>query len=154
MNTQDIVESWMKRAGLAETALIGHEQRCCFRADGTLEASIEWPNASDDLFVVVKLMPAQSGELRRKRLEEAMRLNAYALATRGAVIGWDEVQDQLVLAYRMDKQWLDAERLGRAVLNLCDLAQEVTQMLRFGREEALAHQVQQQGAHWFQPIQV
>jgi hypothetical protein len=154
MNTQEIVESWMASVGLDRSALIEHEQRCCFKADGVLEVSIEWPPASDDLFVVLKLLPAQSGELRRKRLEEAMRLNAYALATRGAAIGWDEAQDQLMLCYRMDREWLEAARLGRAVVNLCDMAQGLIDSLRFGRDEALAQQVQLQGAHWFQPIKV
>jgi hypothetical protein len=154
MNTQAIVEGWMRSVGLASSALLANEQRCCFKADGALEFSLEWPPASDDLFFVVKLLPAQTGELRRKRLEEAMRLNSYALATRGASIGWDETQDQLMLSYRMDINFLDPDRLGAAVVNLCNLSQELIEALRFGRDEALAHQVQLQGAHWFQPIKV
>jgi hypothetical protein len=154
MNTQNTVESWMKNVGLADAALIADEQRCCFKADGNLEVSIEWPPASDDLFVVIKLLPAQMGDLRRKRLEEAMRLNAYSLATRGASIGWDEAHDQLILSYRMDREWLDNVKLGRAVNNLCDIAQQVTESLRFSRDEALAKQVQLQAAEWFSPVQV
>jgi hypothetical protein len=154
MNTQNTVESWMKNVGLADAALIAHEQRCCIKADGTLEVSIEWPPASDDLFVVVKLLPAQTGDLRRKRLEEAMRLNAYSLATRGAVIGWDETHDQLVLSYRLDREWLDTVRLSRAVTNLCEIAQQVTESLRFARDEALAQQVHLQAAKWFEPVNV
>lgn len=154
MNTQNTVESWMKNVGLADAALIAHEQRCCFKADGNLEVSIEWPPASDDLFLVVKLLPALTGELRRKRLEEAMRLNAFSLATRGAAIGWDEAHDQLILSYRMDREGLDSVRLGRAVTNLCEIAQQMTDSLRFARDEALAQQVQSQAADWFQPVKV
>jgi hypothetical protein len=150
MNTQDIVESWMRHVGLADEALIAHDHRCSFKADSNLEMSIEWPPASDDLFLVVKLLPAMSGELRRMRLEEAMRLNAFSLTTRGAVIGWDEAHDQLILSYRMDREWVDAVRLGRAVVNLCEVAQEVTRSLSLVQDEAPARAVQPQGADAFQ----
>lgn len=150
MNTQDIVESWMRHVGLTDEALIAHEHRCSFKADSNLQMSIEWPPASDDLFLVVKLLPAMSGELRRMRLEEAMRLNAFSLTTRGATIGWDEAHDQLILSYRMDREWVDAVRLGRAVVNLCEVAQEVTRSLSLVQDEASARAVQPQCADAFQ----
>lgn len=152
MTTQHMVENWMASVGLAKSALMAHEQRCCFKANGHLEMSIEWPPASDDLFLVVKLLPVQSGPVKNKRLEEAMRLNAYSLVTRGATIGWDEAHDQLVLSYRMDREWTDAARLGRAVGNLCEIAVSVYESLRLSHEEVIARDVDAQVANWFEPV--
>ena len=64
-----------------------------------MPVTIESPAYCDDLFVIIELCPAGTGDIRRKRLEKTMQLNAYALETRGAAIGWDDVGERIILTY-------------------------------------------------------
>jgi Tir chaperone protein (CesT) family len=82
-----------------------------------------------------------------------MRLNAYGLVTRGAVIGWDEVNDRLVLSYRLSLERVDSATLNSAVMNLVEIAQTVQERLRFEQDVAISQQVARSGAAWFQPLQ-
>lgn len=152
MSTQALIERWMADIQLDPTALNAAQRLCSFRIFDSLDVTLEWPEASEDLFVVVDLMPTQGGELRRKRLDEAMRLNAYGLVTRGAVIGWDEVNDRLVLSYRLGLERVDSATLNSAVMNLVEIAQTVQDRLRFEQDVAISQQVARSGASWFQPL--
>jgi hypothetical protein len=138
---------------LDPSALNPDQRLCSFRIFDSLDITLEWPEASDDLFVVIDLMATQGGELRRKRLDEAMRLNAFGLLTRGAVIGWDEVNDRLVLSYRLGLERVDTATLNSAVMNLAEIAQDVQERLRFEQDVVMAQKVARSGAGWFQPIQ-
>jgi len=152
LSTQALIERWMADIQLDPTALNAAQRLCSFRIFDSLDVTLEWPEASEDLFVVVDLMPTQGGELRRKRLDEAMRLNAYGLVTRGAVIGWDEVNDRLVLSYRLGLERVDSAILNSAVMNLVEIAQTVQDRLRFEQDVAISQQVARSGASWFQPL--
>jgi Tir chaperone protein (CesT) family len=152
LSTQALIERWMADIQLDPTALNAAQRLCSFRIFDSLDVTLEWPEASEDLFVVVDLMPTQGGELRRKRLDEAMRLNAYGLVTRGAVIGWDEVNDRLVLSYRLGLERVDSATLNSAVMNLVEIAQTVQDRLRFEQDVAISQQVARSGASWFQPL--
>ncbi len=152
MSTQALIERWMADIQLDPTALNAAQRLCSFRIFDSLDVTLEWPEASEDLFVVVDLIPTQGGELRRKRLDEAMRLNAYGLVTRGAVIGWDEVNDRLVLSYRLGLERVDSATLNSAVMNLVEIAQTVQDRLRFEQDVAISQQVARSGASWFQPL--
>jgi Tir chaperone protein (CesT) family len=152
LSTQALIERWMADIQLDSAALNAAQRLCSFRIFDSLDVTLEWPEASEDLFVVVDLMPTQGGELRRKRLDEAMRLNAYGLVTRGAVIGWDEVNDRLVLSYRLGMERVDSATLNSAVMNLVEIAQTVQERLRFEQDVAISQQVARSGASWFQPL--
>lgn len=152
MSTQSLIERWMADIQLDPSALNASQRLCSFRIFDSLDVTLEWPQASEDLFVVVDLLPTQGGELRRKRLDEAMRLNAYGLVTRGAVIGWDEVNDRLVLSYRLSLERVDSATLNSAVMNLVEIAQTLQERLRFETDVAISQQVARSGASWFQPL--
>jgi hypothetical protein len=71
------------------------------------------------------LMAAGTGELRKRRLEKAMQLNVYGLRTRGAVLGWDELDDRIVLSYRLLLDGLDIYALNATITNLLEVGVEL-----------------------------
>ena len=152
MSTQTIIERWMQDIQLEPSALNAAQRLCCFRVFGQMDVTLEWPEASEDLFIVIDLMDTRGGEIRRKRLEQAMKLNAYGLQTRGASIGWDEVTDRLVLSYRLALDRLDTPTLNSALINLVEIAQQVMPELQFEQEVAQFELATQGAAAWFKPI--
>jgi hypothetical protein len=65
LSTQALIERWMVDIQLDPTALNAAQRLCSFRIFDSLDVTLEWPQASEDLFFVVDLMPTQGGELRR-----------------------------------------------------------------------------------------
>ena len=129
METQETIKNWMSRVGLSTVALREQEQRCSFKINDALVVSVEWPTHCDDVFIVIQLMSTQGGDVRRQMLEEGMKLNAFVLSTRGAALGWDEVNDQLLLSYRLDRMTLDEFRLGQTINNMVEVAQDMIEQL-------------------------
>jgi len=154
MDRSALVSQWMTEVDLDPTSLNATSRLCSFRALDAFDVIIEWPENSEDIFISIDLMPSTGGELRKKRLERAMQLNAYALETRGAAVGWDAVRDMLVLSYRCASATLTTQNLNDLVVNLVETSVYIADELRFESDVVLQAQVQNNGAKWFQPIQV
>ncbi|MCL6269387.1 CesT family type III secretion system chaperone [Sansalvadorimonas sp. 2012CJ34-2] len=121
----ELLKAWMTHAGLDKDALDKEGRVCSFIFNDIYPVSVEAPAYSDDLFLVVEITPLGTGEIRRKRLETAMQLNAYALETRGAVLGWDSVGERIILAYRVTAESSSAELVDNMISNLLDIAEQI-----------------------------
>jgi hypothetical protein len=154
MDRSTLVSQWIAEVSLDPKALNAANRLCSFKALGRFDVTLEWPDNSEDLFIAIDLMLSTGGELRRKRLERAMELNAYTLETRGAAIGWDSVRDMLVLSYRFSVEQVSAQNLNDLVVNLIETSQYLTNELLFEADVVLQEQVRNSGSKWFQPIQV
>lgn len=154
MDRNTLVTQWMAEVSLDPTALNAANRLCSFKALDRFDVTIEWPDNSEDLFIAIDLIPSTSGELRKKRLERAMELNAYALETRGAAIGWDSIRDMLVLSYRCSVEHVSAQNLNDLVINLIETSQYLADQLLFEADVAMQEQVLNNGSKWFQPVQV
>jgi hypothetical protein len=152
MDRNALVTEWMTQVELDPTSLNAANRSCSFRALDAFDASIEWPDNSEDLFISIDLMPSTGGELRKKRLERSMQMNAYVLETRGAAIGWDAVRDMLVLSYRSSGVDLSPQNLNDLVVNLIETAQYIADEIRFEADVVLQGQVNNHGEKWFEPI--
>ena len=154
MDRSTLVSQWMTEVALDPNALNAANKLCSFRALDRFNVTIEWPDNSEDLFISIDLMPSTGGELRKKRLERSMELNAYVLETRGAALGWDSVRDMLVLSYRCSIGNVSAQNLNDLVINLIETSQYLAEELTFEAEVVLQDHVRNSGNKWFQPIQV
>ncbi len=154
MDRSTLVSQWMTEVSLDSLALNATNRLCSFKALDRFAVTLEWPDSSEDLFIAIDLMPSTGGELRKKRLERSMELNAYTLETRGAAIGWDSVRDMLVLSYRCSVENLSAQNLNDLVVNLIETSQYLADELVFEADVVLQEQVRNSGNKWFQPIQV
>ena len=125
MKPEKLILEWMDAIDLEAQALDLKERQCRFQALDRFEVSIEWPHGTSDLFVVLDMMTTGTGELRKRRLEKAMQLNVYGLRTRGAVIGWDELNDRIVLSYRLLLDGLDMYALNATITNLLEVGVEL-----------------------------
>ena len=125
MKPEKLILEWMDAIDLEAQALDLKERQCRFQALDRFEVSIEWPHGTSDLFVVLGMMTTGTGELRKRRLEKAMQLNVYGLRTRGAVIGWDELNDRIVLSYRLLLDGLDMYALNATITNLLEVGVEL-----------------------------
>jgi hypothetical protein len=125
MKPEKLILEWMDAIDLEAQALDLKERQCRFQALDRFEVSIEWPHGTSDLFVVLDMMSTGTGELRKRRLEKAMQLNVYGLRTRGAVIGWDELNDRIVLSYRLLLDGLDMYALNATITNLLEVGVEL-----------------------------
>lgn len=152
MNRSDLVQAWAREVGLDPQALRQAQQVCAFVVLDRFEVSIEWPEASDDLFVLIDIIDSHGGELRHKRLARAMQLNAFGLVTRGASLGWDEITDRIGLSYRISGEGLDVAGLNNLVVNLVEVAQYAYGELRFENDEVQVAQIRNT-AQWFAPLQ-
>jgi hypothetical protein len=149
MDRNQLVLQWMTDVALDPASLNAANRMCSFRALDAYDVTIEWPDSSEDLFVTIDLMPSTGGELRKKRLERSMQMNAYVLETRGAAIGWDSVRDMLVLSYRSATESLSPQNLNNLVVNLMETAQYVADEIRFEADVVLQAQVSNHGNKWF-----
>ena len=154
MDRNTLVTQWMTEVSLDASALNAANKLCSFKALDRFNITLEWPDNSEDLFIAIDLMPSTGGELRKKRLERAMELNAYALETRGAAIGWDSIRDMLVLSYRCSVSDVSPQNLNDLVINLIETSQYLAEELTFEAAVVLQDQVRNSGNKWFQPIQV
>lgn len=152
MDRNELVSQWMTEVELDPKSLNAANRLCSFRALDAFDTTIEWPDNSEDLFITIDLMPSTGGELRKKRLERSMQMNAYVLETRGAAIGWDSVRDMLVLSYRSSASSLTVQNLNDLVVNLIETAQYVADEIRFEADVVLQAQVSNNGSKWFEPI--
>jgi hypothetical protein len=152
MDRNALVSQWMTEVELDPSSLNAADRLCSFRALDAFDTTIEWPDNSEDLFITIDLMPSTGGELRKKRLERSMQMNAYVLETRGAAIGWDSVRDMLVLSYRSAASTLTPQDLNNLVINLIETAQYVADEIRFEADVVLQNQVSNHGNKWFEPI--
>jgi hypothetical protein len=125
MKPEKLILEWMDAIDLEAQALDLKQRQCRFQALDRFEVSIEWPHGTSDLFVVLDMMSTGTGELRKRRLEKAMQLNVYGLRTRGAVIGWDELNDRIVLSYRLLLDGLDMYALNATITNLLEVGVEL-----------------------------
>ena len=154
MDRNTIVTQWMTEVSLDASALNAANKLCSFKALDRFNITLEWPDNSEDLFIAIDLMPSTGGELRKKRLERAMELNAYALETRGAAIGWDSIRDMLVLSYRCSVSDVSPQNLNDLVINLIETSQYLAEELTFEADVVLQDHVRNSSNKWFQPIQV
>ena len=154
MDRNTLVAQWMAEVSLDPTALNAANRQCSFKALDRFDVTIEWPDNSEDLFIAIDLIPSTSGELRKKRLERAMELNAYALETRGAAIGWDSIRDILVLSYRCSIDQISAQNLNDLIINLIETSQYLVEQLIFEADVLTQDQVHKPGAQSYQPVQV
>jgi hypothetical protein len=152
MDRATLVSQWMGEVDLDPKSLNSANRLCSFKALDVYDVTIEWPENTDDLFIAIDLMPSTGGELRKKRLERAMEINAYGLETRGSAIGWDSVRDMLVLSYRCPAITLTTKNLNDLVINLIETAQYISDELRFEADVVLQAQVNTSGSKWFEPI--
>jgi hypothetical protein len=149
MDRNHLVAQWMAEVELDPAALNAAKNLCSFRALDAYDVTIEWPDNSEDFFVTIDLMPSTGGELRKKRLERSMQMNAYVLETRGAAVGWDSVRDMLVLSYRSSAAEITPQNLNSLVVNLIETAQYVADEIRFEADVVLQAQVSNHGNKWF-----
>jgi hypothetical protein len=152
MERSALVSQWMSEVELDPKSLSAEKRLCSFRILDALDATIEWPENSEDIFIAIDLMPSTGGELRKKRLERSMEINAYVLETRGAAIGWDSTRDMIVLSYRSAAGSLTSEDLNNLVVNLIETAQYICDEIRFEADVVLQAQVSNHGNKWFEPI--
>jgi hypothetical protein len=152
MDRNQLVSQWMAEVALDPAALNAANQLCSFRALDAYDVTIEWPTNSEDLFISIDLVPSTGGELRKKRLERSMQMNAYVLETRGAAIGWDAARDMLVLSYRGAAASLTPNNLNDLIVNLVETAQYVADEIRFEADVVLQAQVSNHGNKWFELV--
>lgn len=152
MTTIDLLHQWIKRSGAGENILDSTGRVCSFIYNDHLPVSVEAPPYCDDLFVIMELAEEGSGEMRRKRLETAMKINAYGLETRGGILGWDAIGERLTLSYRITAENSSAEELDNIISNLLDVAEQIKPELALEKEQALQKKLADQFDPMFNPI--
>ncbi|KEQ16209.1 CesT family type III secretion system chaperone [Endozoicomonas numazuensis] len=148
----ELLQNWMKQVGIGKEALDDSGRVCAFVFDNELPVSVEAPAYCDDVFIIIELTEIGRGEIRRKRIETAMKLNAYALETRGGVLGWDSVGERLVLSYRATTELLTEQLLDNMVSNLLEVAEQLKPVLAMEKEKAVQEKLANDFDHMFKPI--
>ncbi|WP_079254088.1 CesT family type III secretion system chaperone [Endozoicomonas arenosclerae] len=148
----ELLQGWMKQVGIGKEALDDSGRVCAFVFNNELPVSVEAPAYCDDIFIIIELTEIGRGEIRRKRIETAMKLNAYALETRGGVLGWDSVGERLVLSYRATTELLTVALLDNMVSNLLEVAEQLQPVLAMEKEKAVQEKLANDFDHMFKPI--
>ncbi len=143
MKPLDLLQQWMQHNGIDNSALDSSGRVCGFVFNDDYPVVLEAPAYSEDLFIVIEVIAVGSGELRKKRLEQAMQLNNYGLETRGGILGWDTVGERLVLSYRITAEEATWEQLDYTISNLLEVAGELKPKLAFAEYEARQRKVNQ-----------
>ncbi len=152
MNGIELIQQWMKQAGISSKALENKGRLCSFLFDQQLPVSIEAPSYSDDLFITIEIIPTGTGNIRRKRLEAAMKLNAYALETRGSVLGWDEIGERIILSYRATIANISVDMLDAMLANLIEISVPIKDALMMEKETQAKEKMAGGFDNMFQPI--
>jgi len=152
MNSIDLLSAWTKHASIDENSLEENGRVCAFLFNDTLPVSVEAPAYSDDIFIVIKMTEIGVGEIKRKRLETSMHLNAYALETRGGVLGWDTIGERIVLSYRATASNTSEETLDHMIANLVEVAETLKPILAMDQELEQVEAMNKSFDNMFQPI--
>lgn len=152
MSGIDLLKEWMEKTGVDEEALDASGRVLAFVYNETLPVSIESPAYCDDIFIIIEMCRAGSGEIRRKRLEKCMQLNAYALETRGAALGWDTIGERIILSHRTTAETTDVDRLDNIIANLIELSETLKPQLAMKKETAIQEQLESSLDHMLKPI--
>lgn len=148
----DLLQDWMAKAGIDKQALDSSGRVLAFVYGDDMPITVESPAYCDDLFVIIELCPSGIGDIRRKRLEKSMQLNAYALETRGAAIGWDNIGERIILTHRTTAESTDVNMLDNMIANLVDVAETIKPQLAMDKEMKAQEQLANNVDHMFQPI--
>lgn len=154
MNAIELIKHWMSDIELDAQAFNQASGVCAFRIADKHDCHLEVVQGSDDLFFFMDLLASEGGELGRKRIDQAMRLNAYGIETSGGVLGWDEARDMIHLSYRLNPESLSSVAFSNIIFNLVDAGQRCTAALRFEKDVLLTQQSHRHASSWFQPIKV
>ena len=152
MNGIDLLKGWMEKTGISADALDSSGRVLAFLYNDELPISIESPAYCDDVFIIIEMCKAGTGEIRRKRLEKSMQLNAYALETRGAALGWDAIGERIILSHRTTSEHTEVERLDNMIANLIELSETIKPQLAMEKEAATQEKLATSVDHMFQPI--
>ena len=148
----ELLEAWIKQAGLDRSATDDSGRVCAFTFNELFPVTLEAPAYCDDLFIIIEMAPIGSGEIRRKRLETAMKLNAYALETRGAALGWDTIGERIVLSHRATSENTTVEMLDNMVANLLDVAEQLLPELEMKKEAEAQKKLADGFDEMFKPV--
>ena len=148
----ELLQAWMAKAGVDKKALDNSGRVLAFVYGDELPVTVESPAYCDDLFIIIELCPVGAGDIRRKRLEKAMQLNAYALETRGAAIGWDNIGERIILTHRTAAENTDINMLDNMIANLIDVAETIKPQLAMDKEVKTQEQLANTIDQMFQPI--
>ena len=148
----ELLEAWMAKAGIDKQALDSSGRVLAFVYGDDMPITVESPAYCDDLFIIIELCPVGTGDIRRKRLEKAMQLNAYALETRGAAIGWDNIGERIILSHRTTAENTGIDMLDNMIANLIEVAEAIQPQLAMDREKKAQEQLASTIDHMFQPI--
>ncbi|AMO57148.1 hypothetical protein GZ77_16930 [Endozoicomonas montiporae] len=148
----ELLEAWMQQAGLDDSAKDDSGRVCAFTFNDIFPVTLEAPAYCDDLFIIIEMTSIGTSEIRRKRLETAMKLNAYALETRGAALGWDTIGERIVLSHRATAENTTAEMLDNMVANLLDVAEQLLPELEMKKEAEAQQKLDAGFDKMFQPV--
>ena len=103
MDKKEIVNSWLAelggQAGIQSLAL-NDEGICAIRYNNKINVDVEYPDQSEKVYLNCPMLPVPDDDSERDRVfDEIMRLNFFAMETRGAVFAIDERDESLVLCY-------------------------------------------------------
>ena len=149
----ELLELWMKEAGIDSDALDDSGRVCTFLYSNDFPVTIEAPAYCDDLFLVIELSEVGTGEIRRKRMETAMKLNAYGLETRGGVLGWDSIAERIILSYRATTELVNVQLLDNILSNLLEVAEQLKPTLAMEKEKAAQEKLDSGFDQMFKPIE-
>ncbi len=130
MMPQQLVKDWMRHAELPEDLFLPELDGCAFSLGGGMDVLVEAPPGAEDVFVSIIVARAAVGDELAAQLHACMVLNAYALETRGGVLGLDAARGTIVFAYRANAELLDAALLDGIVNNLMDVAAGLSRKLK------------------------
>lgn len=148
----ELLQAWMQQAGLDNDATDESGRVCAFTFNDTFPISLEAPAYCDDIFIIIEMTTIGSGDIRRKRLETAMKLNAYVLETRGAALGWDTIGERIVLSHRTTAENTNVDMLDNVVANLIDVAEQLFPELEMKKEVEVQQTMDNNFDHMFQLI--
>ena len=148
----ELLRAWIKKTGISKNNLDQDGRACNFLFDQTLPVSVESPAYSDDIFIVIEISEAGEGDIRRRRLETAMQLNAYSLETRGATLGWDTAGKRIILSYRAASAHTTAAILDNMISNLVDVSYKIKPRLLMKKETAAKLALECNFDNMFQPV--
>ena len=148
----ELLEAWMKQAGLDHSATDDSGRVCAFTFNELFPVTLEAPAYCDDLLIIIEMTPIGSGDIRRKRLETAMKLNAYALETRGAALGWDTTGERIVLSHRATSENTTVQMLDNRVANLLDVAEQLLPELEIKKEAEARKKLADGFDEMFKPV--
>lgn len=152
MNNLDLLSAWAKYSGINRENAEQNGRIYTFMFGDHFSVSIEAPAYSDDIFIIIELIEAGTGYIKHKRFETAMSLNAYALETRGGVIGWDSVNQCIILTYRFNTHNTTTEMLDNMIANLIEVAENIKPLLALECKKEKTEIFNRQYDALFQPV--